>query len=197
MISRDFEKLINSFTKLPTVGMKTAERFAYSIINMNREDAENLAKNIMEVKNNVRKCEICGNFSTKNTCEICDTRKSDIICVVKEAKDVINFEKIKNFNCLYHILNGTLSPMKNITPDDLNIKSLLKRINEGGVSEIILALGTDVEGEATSMYLTGLLKPLGIKVSRLAQGISLGAELEYVDSATLQKAFIDRKEIGD
>lgn len=197
MISRDFEKLINSFTKLPTVGMKTAERFAYSIINMNREDAENLAKNIMNVKNNIRKCEICGNFSTQNKCEICETRQSDIICVVKEPKDVTNFEKIKNFNCLYHILNGTLSPMKNITPDDLNINSLLKRISQGSVKEIILALGTDVEGEATSMYLTGLLKPLGIKVTRLAQGISLGAELEYVDSATLQKAFIDRKEVGD
>jgi len=197
MISSDFEKLINSFTKLPTVGMKTAERFAYSIINMNREDAENLAKNIIDVKNNVKQCEICGNFSTNNICEICETRKSDIICVVKEPKDVINFEKIKNFNCLYHILNGTLSPMKNITPDDLNITSLLKRISSGGVGEIILALGTDVEGEATSMYLTSLLKPLGVKISRLAQGISLGAELEYVDSATLQKAFIDRKIIGD
>jgi len=196
MISRDFEKLINSFTKLPTVGMKTAERFAYSIINMNREDAEALAKNIMEVKNNVKQCKVCGNFSINEICEICETRNSDIICVVKEPKDVINFEKIKNFNCLYHILNGTLSPMKNITPDDLNIKSLLNRINKGGVKEIILALGTDVEGEATSMYLTGLLKPLGIKISRLAQGISLGAELEYVDSATLQKAFIDRKEVG-
>lgn len=197
MISRDFEKLINSFTKLPTVGIKTAERFAYSIINMNREDAENLAKNIIDVKNNVKQCEICGNFSTNNICEICETRKSDIICVVKEPKDVINFEKIKNFNCLYHILNGTLSPMKNITPDDLNITSLLKRISSGRVGEIILALGTDVEGEATSMYLTSLLKPLGVKISRLAQGISLGAELEYVDSATLQKAFIDRKIIGD
>ena len=195
MISRDFEKLINSFTKLPTVGMKTAERFAYSIINMNKEDAENLAKNIIDVKNNVKQCEICGNFSTNNICEICETRQSNIICVVKEAKDVVNFEKIKNFNCLYHILNGTLSPMKNITPDDLNINSLLKRISNGGITEIILALGTDVEGEATSMYLTNLLKPLGIKISRLAQGISLGAELEYVDSATLQKAFIDRKEV--
>ena len=197
MISRDFEKLINSFTKLPTVGMKTAERFAYSIINMDREDAENLAKNIMEVKNNIRKCKICGNFSTNIKCEICETRQSNIICVVKEPKDIVNFEKIKNFNCVYHVLNGTLSPMKNITPDDLNIKNLLKRINEGGVSEIILALGTDVEGEATSMYLTNLLKPLGVKISRLAQGISLGAELEYVDSATLQKAFFDRKEIGN
>lgn len=195
MISRDFEKLINSFTKLPTVGMKTAERFAYSIINMNKEDAENLAKNIIDVKNNVKQCEICGNFSTNNICEICETRQSNIICVVKEAKDVVNFEKIKNFNCLYHILNGTLSPMKNITPDDLNINSLLKRISNGGITEIILALGTDVEGEATSMYLTNLLKPLGIKISRLAQGISLGAELEYVDSATLQKAFTDRKEV--
>lgn len=195
MISKDFEKLVNSFTKLPTVGMKSAERFALAIINMKQEDAENLAKNILDVKRNVKQCEICGNFSTSNICEICETRKSDTICVVKEAKDVVTFEKIKNFNCLYHILNGTLSPIKNISPDDLNINSLLKRISSSNVNEIILALGTDVEGEATSMYLTRLLKPLGVKVTRLAQGISLGAEIEYVDSATLQKAFLDRREV--
>lgn len=195
MISKEFDKLVNSFTKLPTVGMKSAERFAYAIINMNIEDCENLAKNIMEVKNNIKKCEICGNFSTDNICEICQTRNSDTICVVKEPKDVLNFEKIKGVNCLFHILNGTLSPLKNINVDDLNINSLLKRIEKGNVREIILALGTDVEGEATSMYLTRLLKPLDVKITKLAQGISLGAELEYVDSATLSKAFIDRKEI--
>ena len=193
MISNDFDKLVNSFTKLPTVGMRSAERFAYSIINMNKEDAENLAKNILQVKNNIKICKICGNFTTNEICDICETRKSDIICVVKEAKDILNFEKIKNFNCLYHVLGGTLSPMKNISPNDLNITTLLNRINEGNVSEIILALNADVEGEATSMYLTKLLAPFDIMVSRLAQGISLGTELEYVDQATLLKAVQDRK----
>ncbi|MGN1208605.1 MAG: recombination mediator RecR [Christensenellales bacterium] len=195
MISKDFDKLINSFTKLPTVGLKTAERYAYSIISMEKEDVENLAKNILNVKNNIKLCKICGNFTTEDVCEICSTRNSDIICVVKESKDIKNFEKIKNFNALFHVLNGTLSPMKNITPDDLNIASLLKRISEGGVNEVVLALGADVEGEATSMYLARLLKPLNIKVSRLAQGISLGAEIEYVDPATLQRSFFDRKEV--
>lgn len=195
MISQDFNKLINSFTKLPTVGLKTAERYAYSIINMTSEDAENLAKNILNVKNNIKFCKICGNFTTEDICEICSSRKSDIICVVKESKDIKNFEKIKNFNALFHVLNGTLSPIKNISPDDLNISSLLKRISEGNIKEIVLALGTDVEGEATSMYLAKLLKPLGVKVTRLAQGISLGAEIEYVDSATLQRSFFDRKEV--
>lgn len=195
MISQDFDKLINSFTKLPTVGLKTAERYAYSIISMSEDDAQNLAKNILNVKSKIKVCKICGNFTTNEICEICETRKSDIICVVKESKDIKNFEKIKNFNALFHVLNGTLSPIKNISPDDLNINSLLKRIGGGEFKEVVLALGTDVEGEATSMYLAKLLKPLGVKVSRLAQGISLGAEIEYVDSATLQRSFFDRKEV--
>lgn len=195
MISQDFDKLINSFTKLPTVGLKTAERYAYSIINMSVDDAENLAKNILNVKNKIKICKICGNFTTEEVCEICATRKSDCVCVVKESKDIKNFEKIKNFNALFHVLNGTLSPIKNISPDDLNIGSLLKRINDGVVKEVVLALGTDVEGEATSMYLAKLLKQLNVKVTRLAQGISLGSEIEYVDSATLQRSFADRKEV--
>ena len=114
MISNDFDKLINSFTKIPTVGLRTAQRYAYSIINMNKEDAENLATNILKVKNNIKFCKICGNFTTNEICEICETRKSDVICVVKEPKDIINFEKIKNFNAVFHVLNGTLSPIKNI-----------------------------------------------------------------------------------
>ena len=195
MISSDFEKLINSFTKLPSVGMRSAERYAYSIINMKPEDAENLAKNILAVKNNVKLCKICGNFTTNDICDICKTRNSNVVCVVKEPKDILNFEKIKNFNATFHVLHGTLSPMKNIMPNELNINSLLKRISENNVKEVILALSSDVEGEATSMYLAKLLKPLDVKVTRLAQGISLGTEIEYVDSATLQRAFIDRKEI--
>lgn len=195
MISSDFEKLVNSFTKLPSVGMKSAERFAYSIINMNNDDAENLAKNILAVKHNIKLCSICGNFTTNNVCDICNSRKSETICVVKEPKDIVNFEKIKNFNSLFHVLHGTISPIKNVSPDDLNINSLLKRISNGGVKEVIIALGSDIEGEATSMYLAKILKPLDIKVTRLAQGISLGTEIEFVDAGTLQRAFIDRKEI--
>ena len=195
MISADFEKLINSFTKLPSVGMRSAERYAYSIINMKTEDAENLAHNILAVKHNVKLCSVCGNFTTEDVCDICKNRKSDVICVVKEPKDIINFEKIKNFNALFHVLHGTLSPMKNITPNDLNINSLLTRISNGNIKEVIIALSSDVEGEATSMYLAKLLKPLDIKVTRLAQGISLGTEIEYVDSATLERAYSDRKEL--
>ena len=195
MISNDFEKLINSFTKLPSVGLRSAERFAYSIINMKTEDAEALANNILNVKRNIKLCKICGNFTTDDICEICASRKSDIICVVKEPKDIINFEKIKNFNATFHVLHGTLSPLKNITPNDLNINSLLKRIGENNIKEVILALGSDVEGEATSMYLAKLLKPLSLKVTRLAQGISMGTEIEYVDSVTLQRAFADRREV--
>ena len=195
MISADFEKLINSFTKLPSVGMRSAERYAYSIINMKTEDAENLAHNILAVKHNIKLCSVCGNFTTEDVCDICKNRKSDVICVVKEPKDIINFEKIKNFNALFHVLHGTLSPMKNITPNDLNINSLLTRISNGNIKEVIIALSSDVEGEATSMYLAKLLKPLDIKVTRLAQGISLGTEIEYVDSATLERAYSDRKEL--
>lgn len=195
MISNDFEKLINSFTKLPSVGMRSAERYAYSIINMKTEDAENLAHNILAVKHNVKLCSVCGNFTTEDVCDICKNRKSDVICVVKEPKDIVNFEKIKNFNALFHVLHGTLSPMKNITPNDLNINSLLTRISNGNIKEVIIALSSDVEGEATSMYLAKLLKPLDIKVTRLAQGISLGTEIEYVDSATLERAYSDRKEL--
>lgn len=195
MIGNDFEKLVNSFTKIPTVGMKSAERYAYSIINMDKDDALMLAQNIVNVKNKIKLCKICGNFTTNEICEICSTQKSNIICVVKESKDIKNFQKIKNFNCLFHVLNGTISPIKNVSPDDLNISSLLSRLSGGEFGEVILALATDIEGEATSMYLSKLLKPLGVKVTRLAQGISLNSAIEYVDSATLQRAFIDRKEV--
>ena len=136
MISSDFEKLINSFTKLPSVGMRSAERYAYSIINMKPEDAENLAKNILAVKNNVKLCKICGNFTTNDICDICKIRNSDVVCVVKEPKDILNFEKIKNFNATFHVLHGTLSPMKNITPNELNINSLLKRISENMLKKL-------------------------------------------------------------
>ena len=186
-------RLINEFSKLPGVGAKTAQRFAYKIVNMSEKDAENFAQAIINVKNNVHYCKICGNFSEGDTCEICQNRTADTICVVKEPKDVIAIEKLNEFNGVYHVLHGTISPLDGIGPNDINIKGLLERISLGGVNEVIMATNPDVEGEATAMYISNLLKPLGIKVSRLAHGIPIGTDLEYADEVSLARAFIDRK----
>ena len=188
-------KLINEFSKLPGVGAKTAQRYAYKIINMSLEDAETFAKAIIDAKRNVRYCKICGNFTDGEVCDICKVRSKETVCVVKEPKDVIAIEKLAEFDGVYHVLHGTISPMEGRTPNDIRIKELLSRIAEGGVKEVILATNPDVEGEATAMYITQLIKPLGIKVSRLAHGIPVGTDLEYADEVTLTKALEDRKEI--
>ena len=189
------EKLINSFTKLPTVGQKTAERYAYAVISMQKSDVEEFAKNLIEVKNNIKFCNICGNWSENELCPICKSRSSDTICVVKEPKDVLAMEKIREYRGTYHVLHGCISPLAGKGPDDIRIKELLARINAGGVNEVIMATNSDVEGEATSMYIARLLKPLGIKVTKLAQGISMGSDIEYQDEVTLTKAMQDRREI--
>ena len=186
-------KLINEFSKLPGVGAKTAQRYAYKIINMSLEDAETFAKAIIDAKRNVRYCKICGNFTDGEVCDICKVRSKETVCVVKEPKDVIAIEKLAEFDGVYHVLHGTISPMEGRTPNDIRIKELLSRIAEGGVKEVILATNPDVEGEATAMYITQLIKPLGIKVSRLAHGIPVGTDLEYADEVTLARAFVDRK----
>lgn len=186
-------KLINEFSKLPGVGVKTAQRYAYKIINMSKDDAENFAKAILDVKTNVKYCTICGNFSEDDVCDICKIRSTDTICVVKEPKDVIAIEKLNEYNGVYHVLHGTISPLDGIGPNDINISGLLKRISQGGVSEVIMATNTDVEGEATAMYITNLLKPLGIKVTRLAHGIPIGTDIEYADEVSLARAFVERK----
>ncbi len=186
-------KLINEFTNLPGVGAKTAQRFAYKVVNMTNEQAENFANAILNVKKNVHYCKICGNFSEDDICDVCKNRQSDIICVVKEPKDVVAIEKLNEFEGVYHVLHGTISPLDGIGPNDINIKGLLERVNKGGVNEVILATNPDVEGEATSMYITRLLKPLGIKVTRLAHGIPIGTDLEYADEVSLARAFIERK----
>lgn len=188
-------KLINEFTKLPGVGMKTAQRYAYKIINMSKEEALNFSQAIIDAKNNVHYCKVCGNFSEKDVCDICQLRSHETICVVKEPKDVIAIEKLNEYNGVYHVLHGTISPMDGIGPNNINIKELLSRIAKGGVKEVIMATNPDVEGEATSMYISGLIKPLGIKVSRLAHGIPIGTELEYADEVSLARAFIERKTI--
>lgn len=186
-------RLINEFSKLPGVGTKTAQRFAYKVVNMTSEQAKEFADAILNVKKNVRYCTICGNFSEGDVCDICKNRSDKTICVVKDPKDVIAIEKLNEFNGVYHVLHGTISPIDGIGPNDINIKGLLSRISNGGVEEVIMATNPDVEGEATAMYISSLLKPLGIKVSRLAHGIPIGTDLEYADEVSLARAFVDRK----
>lgn len=186
-------RLINEFSKLPGVGAKTAQRFAYRIINMPEAEAKSFAEAIISAKKNVHYCKICGNFSEGEICDVCARRSAETICVVKEPKDVIAIEKLNEYNGVYHVLHGTISPLDGVGPDDINIKGLLSRIAEGGVKEVIMATNPDVEGEATAMYITNLIKPLGIKVSRLAHGLPIGTDLEYADEVSLARAFLDRK----
>lgn len=187
------QKLINAFTMLPGVGQKTAERYAYSVINLSQDEVDFMANSLKDVKANVHYCKVCGNFTDMEVCDICSTRHSDIVCVVKDPKDVIALEKARNFKCLYHVLHGTISPLDNRGPNDIRIKELLDRINAGGISEVILATNPDVEGEVTANYIAKILKTLGVKVSRLAQGIQMGSDLQYADEVTLTKALEDRK----
>ncbi|MBR2467564.1 MAG: recombination protein RecR [Clostridia bacterium] len=189
------QKLINAFTYLPGVGRKTAERYAYSIINLSQEDVDFFADSLREVKQKIKFCSICGNFTDEDVCEICKSRKSDTICVVKEPKDVVAIEKAKHYSGLYHVLHGTINPLEGKGPNDIKIKELVTRVSGGSVKEIIIATNPDVEGEVTASYIAQLLKPLGVKVSRIAQGISMGSSLQYADEVTLSKAIADRKEM--
>ncbi len=188
-------RLINRLTKLPGVGAKTAQRYAYKIIDMSDTEAEELAEAIIRVKKEVKYCKVCGNFSEDELCDVCKNRDSDIICVVKEPKDVVAIEKSDKFNGRYHVLHGTINPMEGIGPNDIRIKELLERLSKEQVSEVILATNPDVEGEATAMYIAKLIKPLGIKVTRLAHGIAVGTDLEYADLGSLSRAILDRREI--
>lgn len=188
-------RLINEFTKLPGVGAKTAQRYAYKVINMSDAEAAAFAESILDAKRKVHYCKVCGNFAEGDLCDVCKTRTPETICVVKEPKDCIAIEKLAEFDGVYHVLHGTISPMNGIGPSDIRVKELLERIKKGGVKEIILATNPDVEGEATAMYISGLVKPLGIKVTRLASGISIGTDLEYADEVTLARAFVDRKQL--
>lgn len=188
-------RLINEFSKLPAVGRKTAERYAYYIIRSSDETAKNLADSILNIKGKIKFCEVCGNYTDESPCRICRQRTARQICVVKEPKDSIAIEKTGEFKGQYHILHGTINPLSGIGPNDIKIRELLTRIGENQTEEVIIATNPDVEGEATALYIAKLLKPLGVKVSRIAQGISIGSELEYADEVTLSKALLDRKEI--
>lgn len=187
------ERLINRFAALPGVGRKTAQRYAYAVIEMSEEDAKSFAEAITEVKEKVKFCSVCGNLTDKDVCDICSSRSHDVICVVAEPKDVLALERVAGRTFVYHVLGGTLSPLDGRGPEKLRIKQLLSRLD--GVKEVIMATNPDVEGEATAMYVARLLRPLGVKVTRLAQGISMGSEIEYADEVTLTRALESRTEI--
>ncbi len=188
-------RLINEFSKLPGVGKKSAQRYAYKVIGMTESEAQEFADAILNVKKKVRYCKVCGNFTENDECDICKERDRRIICVVKEPKDVIALEKLHEYKGVYHVLHGVINPMAGVGPNDIRIRELLARVGEGQTEEVILATNPDVEGDATALYIAKLLKPLGVKVTRLAHGIPIGSEIEYTDDVTLSRAFVERKEI--
>ncbi len=188
-------KLINQFTKLPGVGTKTAQRYAYKIINMPEDEVRAFAQSLISAKIDVHYCKVCGNFTEGEVCDICKNRKTDVICVVKEPKDVSVMEKAGEFQGVYHVLHGTINPIEGIGPNDIRIKELLERITKDEVKEVIMATNPDVEGEATAMYIAKLIKPFGVKVTRIAHGIAVGTDIEYADVGSLTRALIDRREI--
>ncbi len=189
------ENLIEQFRTLPGVGYKTAQRYAYSVIEGSRERAEKFSYAIKEAKDKIGFCKVCGNFTDKEICNICEKRNRKIVCVVKDPKDIISMERVKNYDGVYHVLFGTISPLEHRGPDQIKIKELLQRVSADKIEEVIVATNPDVEGEATAMYIAKILAPLGVKVTRLAQGISMGSDLEYADEVTLSKALEDRKPI--
>ena len=186
-------QLCEMFSALPGVGAKTAQRYAYAVINWSNEQAEAFINAVKNVKSSVKKCIRCNNFTDKDVCDICSTRDSSLICVVTHPKDVLAMEKVMGYKGVYHVLGGTISPLEGRGADDIDVKGLLKRLS--GVNEVIMATNPDVEGEATAIYIARLLKPLGVKVTRIAQGISMGSEVEYADEVTLTRALESRTEL--
>lgn len=189
------EKLIEQFRTLPGVGFKTAQRYAFSIIEGKKERAYNFSDAIKEAKDKIGFCKVCGNFTDKEICNICQTRDRKVICVVSEPKDILAMEKVKSYNGVYHVLFGTISPLEHRGPNDIKIKELLARISQDKVEEVIMATNPDVEGDATAMYIAKILKPLDVKVTRIAQGVSMGSDLEYADEVTLSRALEARRVI--
>ena len=191
------ENLIDKFASLPGVGKKSAQRLAFHMLSLTNQEAEAFADAITYAKHSVRFCKVCQNFTEDDICGICasDRRDHSVICVVSEPRDVLSIERGHEYNGTYHVLHGALSPMLHIGPEDIKIKELLNRVAEGDVEEVIMATNPDTEGEATALYISRLLKPFNIKVSRLAYGIPVGSNLEFADDATLSKALEGRTEI--
>lgn len=190
-------QLIEQFERLPGIGHKTAQRLAYHVLGLSKEEAQNFSNAILEAHNKIHYCKICCNLTDKELCPVCsnESRDKSIICVVEDPRDVIALERTNEFNATYHVLHGAISPLNGVGPDQLCIKELLARVNNDTVKEIIMATNPTVEGEATAMYISRLLKPLGVKVTRLAYGIPVGGDLEYADEVTLSRAIEGRSEI--
>ncbi|MEQ6357907.1 recombination mediator RecR [Lysinibacillus sp. M3] len=190
-------KLIDSFMKLPGIGPKTAARLAFFVLTMKEDDVLSFSKSLIDAKRNLSYCSVCGNITDVDPCHICTDkqRNHSIICVVQDTKDVIAMEKMRDFNGMYHVLQGAISPMDGVGPEDINVASLLVRLQDETVQELILATNSTIEGEATAMYISRLVKPSGIRTTRIAHGLPVGGDLEYADEVTLSKAMEGRREL--
>ena len=190
-------ELIEEFNKLPGIGNKTAQRLAFYVMNLPEEKSAKLANAIINAKKNIRYCSVCQNLSESEVCNICSNTARDhsIICVMESPRDIMQMERTNEYKGVYHVLHGAISPMDNITPDDIKIKELVARVAEGGIKEVIMATNPNLEGEATSMYISKLLKPFGVKVTKIAHGVPVGGELEFADEVSLGKALNWRVEI--
>lgn len=195
--AKPLNKLINELSKLPGIGGKTAQRLAFHILSMDNKDAFELADSIRDAKTSMTYCSVCGNLTDKDPCSICldKTRDRSLICVVENPRDVAAMEKIREYRGYYHVLHGAISPMDGVGPDDINLKSLIMRLQEEDIKELIIATNPNIEGEATAMYIAKLIKPSGIKVTRIAHGIPVGGDLEYADEVTLLKAMEGRRQL--
>jgi recombination protein recR len=195
--SKPIDNLIKQLSKLPGIGQKTAQRLAFHIINMELEDAKALSSAILEAKDKIQFCSVCQNISDSDVCDICSdkNRTSEIICVVESPREVIAMEKSKEYTGKYHVLHGTISPSNSITPDMLKIRELVERLAKEDIKEVILATNPTIDGEATAMYIARLLKPFGIKISRIARGLPMGADIEYADEVTIIKALENRVDV--
>lgn len=191
------QELSDQFARLPGIGGKTAQRLAFHVLSLPLEDAEGFANAILEAKKQVHTCPVCQNLTDREVCPICDDdmRDKGLICVVAEPKDVIAMERSREFNGVYHVLHGVISPLNHVTQDDIKIRELLMRVSTGQIREVIMATNPDTEGEATAMYISRLLRPMEIKVTRLAYGVPVGSQLEYADEVTLSRALEGRQEI--
>lgn len=192
---KPLEILINELSKLPGIGGKTAQRLAFHILSLSDKEAEQLANSVLRAKREMKYCSVCGNLTDTDPCRICSdpARRQDVICVVESPRDVAAMERIREYNGLYHVLHGVISPMEGIGPEDINLKSLIARLQTSDVKELIIATNPNIEGEATAMYIARLIKPAGIRVSRIAHGIPVGGDLEYADEVTLLKSLEGRR----
>ena len=198
MYPKSIKNLVECFKYFPGIGEKTAERLAFSVLSMEKEQVENLSNNLVNAKNNIKRCNICNNLCEGDICDICSdsTRNSDFLCLVEDPKTVFSIEKLGTYNGYYHVLNGLISSFNGINPDELRLDKLIERIDSGRFKEVIIAVKQCIEGEMTALYIKSVLSGMNIKVTRIASGIPMGADMEYVDSLTLEKAFDNRTTIS-